>query len=153
MEGIHVFDNSDPAHPEEVTFIEIPGNIDMAIRNQTLFADSYTDLVAIDIADLQNVKEVSRLTAVFPYTIPSYEEGARIGSVDQTKGVVIGWTKKTIHEENTGNIELLPGSSILERAYQRRLRFNHKQWNFRRFSQWRCNVWCGWFFGLFWPVW
>lgn len=99
MEGIHCFDNSDPVHPEEVTFIEIPGNIDMAIRNQTLFADSYTDLVAIDIADLQNVKEVSRLTAVFPYTIPSYEQGARIGSVDQTKGVVIGWTKKTIHEE------------------------------------------------------
>ena len=99
LKGIHVFDNQDPTHPEEVAFLQIPGNIDMAIRNQTLFADSYTDLVAIDLTDLQNVKEVSRLTDVFPYTIPAYEAGARIGSVDQTKGVVIGWTKKTIHEE------------------------------------------------------
>ncbi|GET29884.1 LVIVD repeat-containing protein [Prolixibacter sp. SD074] len=99
MEGIHVFDNSDPANPEEITFIDIPGNIDMAVRNQTLFADSYIDLVAIDISDLQNVKEVSRLEAVFPYTVPSYEVGARLGAIDQTKGVVIDWKKKTIHEE------------------------------------------------------
>lgn len=99
MKGIHVFDNSDPANPVEVTFIDIPGNIDMAIRNQTLYADSYIDLVAIDLSDLQNVKEVARLQGVFPYTVPPYEQGIRLAPVDQTKGVVVSWEKKIIHED------------------------------------------------------
>jgi len=49
--GIHIIDNSNPAVPNNVGFIEIAGNIDMAVKNNTLYADSYTDLLAIDITD------------------------------------------------------------------------------------------------------
>ena len=48
--GIHVVNNTDPANPEVISFIRIPGNIDMAIKNNILYADSYVDLVAIDIS-------------------------------------------------------------------------------------------------------
>ncbi|HHN47860.1 MAG TPA: hypothetical protein ENN08_02830, partial [Bacteroidales bacterium] len=50
-QGIHVVDNSNPASPQIISFIAIPGNYDLAIRGNILFADSYIDLVALDISD------------------------------------------------------------------------------------------------------
>lgn len=63
--GIHVIDNSNPSSPKTISFIEIPGIIDMAIKNNTLYADSYIDLVAIDISNPTAVKEVGRVQNVF----------------------------------------------------------------------------------------
>jgi len=64
-QGIHVIDNSDPSNPVFVSFISIPGNGDLAVRDNILFADSYTDLVSLDITDPVNVKEVGRVQNVF----------------------------------------------------------------------------------------
>ena len=47
QKGVHVFDNHDPANPINLAFIEIPGNRDIAVRNNILFADMFIDLVAI----------------------------------------------------------------------------------------------------------
>ncbi|MGL1933842.1 MAG: hypothetical protein OCD01_02420 [Fibrobacterales bacterium] len=47
-EGIHVYDNSDPVNPVYVTFIAIPGNRDFVIKNNTLLANSYETLLALD---------------------------------------------------------------------------------------------------------
>jgi hypothetical protein len=63
--GIHVIDNRDPANPQNIAFVNIPGNIDMAIHEQTLFVDSYLDLVALDITNPQAPAEVGRTTDVF----------------------------------------------------------------------------------------
>src|SRR5262245_21643048 len=46
--GIHVFDNSDPVHPVQKAFLKIPGNLDIAVKGNTLYADMYADLLAID---------------------------------------------------------------------------------------------------------
>ena len=92
MEGIHVIDNRNPESPTRTAFIEIPGNVDMAIKNDVLYADSYVDLVAIDISDLNNPVEVDRVADVFPYTIPQVEdESYLIAEIDEEKGVVIDW--------------------------------------------------------------
>ncbi len=64
-EGIHVIDNRDPANPRMVEFLRVPGNGDMAIRNNILYADSYMDLVAFDLSDLTNIREVNRVQNVF----------------------------------------------------------------------------------------
>ncbi|GHB52888.1 LVIVD repeat-containing protein [Persicitalea jodogahamensis] len=64
-EGLHIIDNSDPANPRSVAFVKIPGNGDMAVRGNILYADSYSDLVALDITDPKNPKEVSRVEEVF----------------------------------------------------------------------------------------
>ena len=37
--GIHIIDNSNPASPKNVAFIDIPGNLDMAVKGNILYAD------------------------------------------------------------------------------------------------------------------
>lgn len=64
-EGIHIYDNSNPANPKNITFINIPGNRDMAIKENVLYADNAIDLLAIDISDLSAPKVLKRLDAVF----------------------------------------------------------------------------------------
>lgn len=63
--GIHVINNSDPGNPRFVSFINIPGNGDIAVRDQILYADSFSDLVALDISDPENAKETGRVKDVF----------------------------------------------------------------------------------------
>ncbi|RRA98551.1 LVIVD repeat-containing protein [Larkinella rosea] len=64
-EGIHIIDNRNPSSPKTVAFLRIPGNGDMAIRNNVLYADSFMDLVAFDISDPQNIRELNRVKDVF----------------------------------------------------------------------------------------
>ena len=96
-DGIHVIDNTDPSSPQKTAFIPIPGNVDMAIKGTTLYADSYVDLVAIDIADPLNAVEVARIEDAFPYMTPSpwiaedFVAGSRVDNPDESIGVVVGW--------------------------------------------------------------
>jgi hypothetical protein len=99
MEGIHIVDNSDPSAPEVITFINIPGNVDLAIMDNTLFADSYLDLVVLDISDLDDIREVNRIEDVFDYSLPAYEADERLGQIDESQGVVVDWSKKKVTEE------------------------------------------------------
>lgn len=100
MKGIHIIDNRNPRSPQNITFVDIPGNVDMAIKNNILYADSYVDLVAIDISDVANPKEINRIEDVFPYMTPKPEnEDYRLASVDQEKGVVIDWEIKKVRQE------------------------------------------------------
>jgi len=66
-EGIHLIDNADPTNPVQLAFLPIPGNIDMAVRGNILYADNYTDLVAIDMSDPQNPFLANRNEDVFPH--------------------------------------------------------------------------------------
>lgn len=64
-EGIHVIDNSDPANPVKVAFIIIPGNVDMAVKNDVLYADNFIDLLAIDISNPEKPVVKTRTENVF----------------------------------------------------------------------------------------
>jgi len=64
-EGVLVVENYDPKNPKKVGFIQIPGNVDMAVRGTTLYANSDEDLVIFDIMDPKNVREVARMEDVF----------------------------------------------------------------------------------------
>lgn len=99
MAGVHVFDVSNPASPEELAFLNIPGNVDIAIKEDVLYADSYVDLVAIDVSDLNNMHEVGRVKDVFPYIIPEYDLNYRVDAVDQDLGVVTGWEIKEVRHQ------------------------------------------------------
>src|SRR5437867_12520350 len=39
--GIHIIDNTNPASPKNIAFIDIPGNMDLAVKGNTLYADLY----------------------------------------------------------------------------------------------------------------
>ncbi|MFX8653166.1 hypothetical protein ABTM19_20785, partial [Acinetobacter baumannii] len=64
--GIHIIDNSDPSNPINKAFISIPGNEDLAINNQILYADCYTDLLAIDISNITNIYVKSYTANIYP---------------------------------------------------------------------------------------
>jgi len=99
MKGIHVYNNTNPASPQYVGFIAIPGNVDMVIKGNIMYADSYIDLVGIDISNPAAAKEVARLKSVFPYSVPPYESYYRLGPIDDTQGVVVDWTVKKVRKE------------------------------------------------------
>ena len=100
LKGIHIIDNQNPANPNNIGFIEIPGNVDIAIKDDILYADSYIDLVAIDISDINNPTEVNRVEDVFPYTTPKPKsEDYPIAKIEEEKGVVIDWEVKKIEQE------------------------------------------------------
>lgn len=63
--GIHIINNSDKRNPESVGFVNIPGNYDMAVKGNILYADNYVDLLALDISDINDVRIVKRLEGVF----------------------------------------------------------------------------------------
>ncbi|MCH8332138.1 MAG: hypothetical protein IH946_12335, partial [Bacteroidetes bacterium] len=93
-EGIHVIDNNDPNSPRMVSFIKVLGNVDIAVKGNILYADSHTDLVALDISDPNNVKEIARMEHAFPYTTDRY-----YFDLDTTQGVVVDWRKDIITVE------------------------------------------------------
>ncbi|GAC1602138.1 MAG: hypothetical protein NVS3B8_13730 [Chitinophagaceae bacterium] len=64
--GIHVIDNSNPAHPVKTAFINIPGNMDMSVKGNILYADLYCDLAAINISDPGHINVAKYLTNAFP---------------------------------------------------------------------------------------
>jgi len=90
-QGIHVFDNSDPTHPRALGFLQLAGNIEMAVRNNVLYADHMTDLVALDVSDWTNVRELSRLKQEhWAQQVPP-RQGRYFECPDDTQGIVIGW--------------------------------------------------------------
>lgn len=86
--GIHVIDNSNPSAPNRIAFIDIPGNVDMAVKGNTLYADMYTDLLAIDITNPSNVVLKKGIDNVFPYRVWGGNFVA-----DQDK-IIIGWEER-----------------------------------------------------------
>ena len=63
--GIHIIDNTNPSFPKAISFISILGNVDIAVKGNILYADSYTDFVTLDISNPNAVKEISRTKEVF----------------------------------------------------------------------------------------
>ncbi|TCD27405.1 hypothetical protein EZ456_09415 [Pedobacter psychrodurus] len=64
-EGIHIYNNVNPSAPVNVGFLQIPGNVDLAIHNNILYADNFIDLLAFDISNMSSIKQVKRVTDVF----------------------------------------------------------------------------------------
>ena len=91
--GIHVIDNTDPYNPNPIKFIKIWGSKDIAIQGNILYADNITDLVAVDISDLDNIEVTKRVTELYGLEQSSYPENYQgyFECVDATKGTVIGW--------------------------------------------------------------
>ena len=85
-EGIHIIDNSDPAHPANLSFIQITGNRDMAVKENILYADNVVDLLAIDITDPLAPVLRKRLENVFqkPYGW---------GGAAASQPLLVGYTK------------------------------------------------------------
>lgn len=97
--GIHVIDNTNPSNPITKGFIVIPGNLDVAVKNNILYADCYSSLFAIDISNSNNVTVVNEIDDVF-------EDRRFIRGYTVPKGyAVVNWEVK----DSTMQVELRDG--------------------------------------------
>lgn len=92
--GVHIFDNTAPDDPKPLSFLKIAGNIDIAIKEDILYADNVADLIALDISNIGDIRIRKRIKDVFisqmaipPQTRTYFE------CPDPSKGVVIGWKR------------------------------------------------------------
>lgn len=86
--GIHIIDNSNPSIPVNKGFINIPGNLDIAVKGNTLYADLYADLVVVDITNPTDARYVKYIPQVFPGR--NYTNGFM---ADSNK-VIVDWIRK-----------------------------------------------------------
>lgn len=93
--GIHIIDNKNPAHPVQVAFLSIPGNQDIAVKGNTLYADMYDALLAIDISNPRQAKIRKLTQQVFPMRMYVNGYASSGTSGDQ---VITGWTKKYVKQ-------------------------------------------------------
>jgi hypothetical protein len=96
--GIHVFNIRDSVRTVNLTFFKIPAITDFTISGNILYADSWRDLVAIDISNILRIRETGRVTnAVQPVLYPLLYNGA-FECVDESKGAVVDWEDATLVE-------------------------------------------------------
>lgn len=103
LKGIHVYDNIDPASPVKKVFVNLPGVVDISISGYILYADSFIDLVIIDVQNIDNIHELARVQDILPYTVPPTNNDYPMAFVDEEKGVVVDWEVKTIREKINNN--------------------------------------------------
>ncbi|MEX1190654.1 MAG: hypothetical protein WEA99_01690 [Brumimicrobium sp.] len=97
--GIHFIDNSSPASPQQIGFLELIGCTGLEIRGDRLYANSYIDLVVFDISSIQQPVELNRVKDAFPEALPHFEDDYPLNVIDKSEGVVTGWKLETIKEE------------------------------------------------------
>lgn len=99
--GIHVYNIANVASPYEMAFVSVPGVVDVAVKDNYLLADSYTDLLVLDISNPGQPAQAKRLNDVFTYNAFKVQpkEGYPVVTPDQTKGVVVGWNIEKVKDE------------------------------------------------------
>jgi hypothetical protein len=107
--GIHIINNSDPSNPVQVAFLSIPGNIDIAIKGNILYADMYDELLALDITDPHHAKLTNTIKNFFT-------ERTFIGSflANTDDEVAVDWSEK----DTTVEISTLPYPNCMDCLFE-----------------------------------
>lgn len=50
--GVHIYNNENPESPEKVTFYSLPGNFDIAIKDDVMYADNPLYIMSIDVSNV-----------------------------------------------------------------------------------------------------
>jgi hypothetical protein len=86
--GVHIIDNSNASSPRTIGFVNIPGNVDIAVKGNVLYADMYSDLLAVDISNPSAAKLLKSIPKVFP------ERNFGVGYTRDTNLVIVDWVRK-----------------------------------------------------------
>jgi hypothetical protein len=99
--GVHVFDNTDDKNPIKLKFISIPGNVDIAIKGQYMYADLGSGIATIDISNLDQIQFISfnndylegDLQVQPPRSMLNTVGGSRLyyECPDKNKGEILAW--------------------------------------------------------------
>jgi len=96
--GIHVINSGNPSQAVKIKFINVPGVTDISIKDNMLYTNNFRDLVSINITDINNISVSHRNKNVFPATLDGAppETNIYFECIDNSKGVVVGWEKKSL---------------------------------------------------------
>lgn len=95
--GIHIIDIQDGNNPQKLRFIQVTGAQEIAIMNNNLYTNNVNDLVVLNIADINNIQVINRVTDMFHLVDPNLPPTTGyFECIDPEKGVVVGWEPKTI---------------------------------------------------------
>ena len=119
--GVHIIDNSNPQQPVKIAFLEIPGNVDISVKDNFLFADSIMDLIVLDISDINNIEQVNRLEGVLRdgVVFPFEADIVEYGSYDYATEILIGWetvTERRLIEEVQNRNDIFFGDIAVAEA-------------------------------------
>lgn len=91
--GIHIIDNSNPENPIKISYLNIPGNVDVSVKDDMLYANSFIDLVVFDISNTLQIKKEKILKGVFPYhyQIPEGADTVDWYKMNENNGYPIDW--------------------------------------------------------------
>ncbi len=94
--GVHVIDNSDPSSPQKISFIKIAGNVDISIKGNFLFADSLTDLIVLDISEINAIRIVNRMEDVLRDNVVwPVADIYEYDGINYQNEILIGWDVQT----------------------------------------------------------
>ena len=115
--GIHIIDNTVPSAPKKISFLKILGNTDIAVKDQMLFADSFTDLVVFDISNIRKIVEKNRLKDVFPHYViyPTIDNNLPVQYENQNVSpdkIIVDW-KITQEKRKPQNIDISGGGVVM----------------------------------------
>jgi hypothetical protein len=78
-EGVHIYNNQNPALPVNIAFINLEGVHDIAVKGNYLYADNFVDLLVFDISNIENITLVETIensvsfNPAFPDTAEFYD--------------------------------------------------------------------------------
>ena len=64
QQGVHVIDNRDKTAPKKLGFIKIDGNLDIALSGNYIYADTWYNILVIDISDIEKPDIVNVINSV-----------------------------------------------------------------------------------------
>ncbi len=101
--GIHILNNANPASPQNLAFLNVAGSVDLAVRNNTLYVDSYYDLLSFDISEPSSPVLSCRIENAFDFDnwtlVTGYDEDLPFTEIDSDKGVITGWTQQEVIQD------------------------------------------------------
>lgn len=94
--GIHIINNLDRKRPENIAFIQVPGCMDFAVKNNMLYVDNAVDLVAINIQDINNIQTTKRVKDALPAPLSPDNLPSELLTLQDAPAdaIVVGWEPK-----------------------------------------------------------
>ncbi len=105
--GVHIINNTNPENPKAIAYIKIPGNEDISVKDNYLYADSATDLLVFDISNIDTISLVERLEDVFTvynYHTPREADAVNYSDFNYETDIIVGWTLKRERREKQDDV-------------------------------------------------
>ncbi|TCV15128.1 hypothetical protein EDC17_101524 [Sphingobacterium alimentarium] len=87
--GVHIFNNANPSNPIPISFLPISGNVDMAVKDNVLYADNHVDLLVYDLTNPASPSFLKRVEDVFKQNYVNWNGTSKLH-------VIVGYKDTTV---------------------------------------------------------